>query len=141
MNKITGYLMAPVRGRDGDDVLPEVKWANVQKAIEIGNTLRAAFPCLDLYVPHESETIIDQLWQNGLSSDKITDATAQIAVCKNVSFVFEGNGISEGMAKEIKAVRDVDKAIIYFTEITEKTKAEIAYGLSQLNVYQEAAGE
>ena len=136
MNKISAYLMAPVRGRDGDNVLPEVKWANVQKAIEIGNALRTAFPCLDLYVPHESEIIIDQLWRNGLPTDKITDATAQIATCKKVSFVFEGDGISEGMAKEIRAVRDAGRRMIYFIEINEVTKIAIAVVLSEFNEYQ-----
>ena len=132
MDKISAYLMAPVRGRDGDDVLPAVKWANVQKAIEIGNALRAAFPCLDLYVPHESETIIDQLWQNGLSSDKITDATSQIAIHKDISFSFEGNGVSAGMEKERKAVHDAGKQVIHFVEIDEALKEGIASILSEL---------
>ena len=141
MTKISAYLMSPCRGRDGDDVLPEVKWANVQKAIEIGNALRIAFPCLDLYVPHESEIIIDQLWRNGLPTDKITDATAQIAVRKDISFAFIGDGVSEGMAKEIKAVADAGRPVIYFIEINEETEKRIAFALAELDVYQETAEE
>ena len=145
MNKITAYLMSPCRGRDGDDVLPEVKWANVQKAIEVGNALRVAFPCLDLFVPHEHEEVIDQLWQLGLSGDKITDATAQIAARKDISFSFEGNGVSAGMEKETKAVHDVGKQVIHFVEIDEELREGVAPILLELrqNVCQpqEAAEE
>jgi hypothetical protein len=132
MDKIPAALIAPCRGKDGDNVLPEVKWANVQKAIEVGDALRRHFPMLDLFVPHAHEEVIDQLWRNGLSSDEITDATAQIAARKVISFCYEGDGISEGMKKEINVVTAAGKPIILFTELDEETQGEIAITISAI---------
>lgn len=132
MRKITAYLMAPCRGRDGDNVLPEVKWANVQKAIEIGSALRNAFPCLDLFVPHEHEVVIDQLWRDGLSSDKIIDATSKIAQSKEISFCFDGDGASEGMAREIDTVTEIGKPVVYFAQLDDETMEKIAIELHKI---------
>lgn len=131
-HKISAYLAAPVRGKLGDAVSPEEKWANVQKAIRIGYSIRQAFPSLDLFIPHEHEVIIDQLWRNGLSSKDIITATSQIAIVRDFMIVFEGDGIGEGMAREIDVVGKTDKPIIYFDLFNEEARREIAKVMSEI---------
>ena len=123
---ITAYFAAPVRGRLGDAVDSKVKWDNVQKAIRIGWTIRQAFPSLELFIPHEHEIVIDQLWRNGLPSHDIITATAQIAVTKDFAIVYDGDGITEGMTREIDTLTGAGKKIIYFDNLNEETREEIA---------------
>lgn len=131
-HKTSAYLMAPCRGRLGDAVSPEEKWANVQKAIRIGFSIRRAFPSLDLFVPHEHEIVIDQLWRNGLSSFDVITATAQIAATKDFSLAYDGDGISDGMIREIDVVSKANKPIVYFDLFDEEAKKEIAKAMSNL---------
>ena len=43
MDMITGYFMAPVRGKDGDNVSREKKWENIRIALNIAEWLKRKF--------------------------------------------------------------------------------------------------
>ena len=106
MQKITAYFGAPVRGKDGENVSDEVKAENVKRGIRIGQLIRQIFPDLDLYIPHEHEEVIHELWRNGIAGDEIVKATTSIALKKDFGIFYTGHGTSEGMAKEMKAMEE-----------------------------------
>lgn len=129
---ITAYFMAPVRGHLGDAVSPEEKWANVQKGVEIGRAIRRHFPEIDLFIPHEHEEIIDELWRQGLASDGIINATCTVAKRKDFSICYDGDGISGGMGREIDEVSRIGKPIVYIDQISDETEEAIAYMLNEI---------
>ncbi len=131
-HKITAALIAPVRGKLGDAVDPKEKLDNVQVGIQLGYAIRQAFPSLDLFCPHEHETVIDKLWKNGLASSDIITATSQIAAGKDFCLVYDGNGISTGMAREIGVVTEAGKKIVYFDLFNEEAREEIAMTMSKI---------
>lgn len=131
-HKITAYLAAPVRGKEGDAVDPKKKWDNVQAAMQLGFAIRQAFPSLELFIPHENEVIIDQLWRNGLSSGDIITATAMIAASRDFMLVYDGDGISTGMAREIDVVSGAGKPIVYFDLFDEEAKESIAKVMTEM---------
>ncbi len=131
-HKLTAALIAPVRGKLGDTVDPKEKLDNVRVGIQLGYAIRQAFPSLDLFCPHEHETVIDKLWKNGLASSDIITATSQIAAEKDFCLVYNGNGISAGMAREIDVVTEAGKPIVYFDLFNEEAREEIAKVMSEL---------
>ena len=106
---ITAYLMAPVRGIGGDNVSDEEKQDNVDKAIAVGKAIRQAIPELDLYVPHEHEEIIDQIWKDWLTGDQIVQSCIPLAVKRDIGIHWTGNGWSGGVDKERKARDEAGK--------------------------------
>lgn len=122
----TAYLLSPCRGHNGNLVSAEEKEANVRRAIEIANTIRAKFPDLYLYCPHESEIIVDELWRGGVSSDRIIAACCRIAARMDIGIVYEKYGISEGMASEMGTMKANNKPLVYVFEMDDSDFAEIA---------------
>ena len=112
MQKITAYFGAPVRGKDGDGVSDEVKAENVKRGMAIGRLIRRAFPDLDLYIPHEHEEVIHELWRNGIAGETIVKATTAIALKKDFGIFYTGHGISDGMAKEMEAMEEAGIPVI-----------------------------
>lgn len=139
-HKISAYLAAPVRGKPGDAVDPKEKWDNVQAAVQLGYAIRQAFPSLLLFVPHENEVVIDRLWHNGLPSDDIITATSQIAAAKDFMIVYDGDGISAGMAREIDVVSKAGKPIVCFDLFNEEAKEEIAMVMQKLKGLKDETG-
>jgi len=128
---ITGYLMAPVRGSNGDSVSAEVKLENVRFGIELGLSIRLAMPSLDLFIPHLHEEVIDELWRLGLESDKILDACCNIAVSKDVGLLYDGHGVSSGMQREWDALCRAGKEVIVFDSFDDDVRAEIVFAMSR----------
>jgi len=122
----TAYFMAPVRGKDGESVSAEVKAANVKKGVEIGLAIRRNFPEIDVYIPHEHEEIIDILWHNGVSGDRIVAASCEIAVKRDIGLMYTGNGISKGMADEYDAMSLAGKPVVAFSAYDEATRKNIS---------------
>lgn len=131
-HKSTAYLAAPVRGKFGDAIDPKKKWDNVQVAMQLGDSIRRVFPSLELFIPHEHEIIVDRLLRNGLSSDDVITATAQIAADRDFMIVYNGDGISEGMMREMSAVYKAGKPIVYFDLFNEEAREEIAKMMSKI---------
>ncbi len=127
---ITAYLCAPVRGKDGDKVKPEVKWDNVKRAIVLGRKIRERFPELELFIPHEHEVIIDTLQQHGLNSDDIIEACCDIVSMKDLIIVYCGDGISAGMNREIDAA--CLESTVYIDSWNEEAELEIAKGITEV---------
>ncbi len=132
MDIITGYFAAPVRGKGGDDVDPQTKLENVELGIAIGQSIAEAFPCLDLYIPHEHEDMIDSLCRNGVSSKQILDACCDILGTKQLLIVYTGNGVSSGMETEIKFAWETDMSIIQFDSWGDHARERIARAMMEV---------
>ena len=130
--KATGYLIAPVRGADGEDVSADVKLANVRFGIELGRSIRLAIPSLDLFIPHEHEEIIDMMWRQGLSSDIILDACCEIAASKDIGLLYDGHLISDGMQREWDRRSMAGMETIVFDSFDDIVKAEIILAMSRI---------
>ncbi len=136
---ITAYFCAPVRGRNGDDVLPEVKRANENIGIALGQTVALAFPELDLFIPHEHEVVIDALWRKGLATTAILDACCDIIKERQILIAYTGNGISNGMAREIKYAESRNIPVIKFVEWDNSVKECICRAIA--NIHSAASAE
>ncbi len=132
MDKITGYFMAPVRGKDGDTVDAAMKLQNVQKAIEIGRSIRGSIASLDLFIPHEHEEIIDMLWRQGTSSIAILDACCAVAVTKQIGILYDGNGVSGGMEREWAALTEAGIEVVIFDTWNEEAREEIVLAMARV---------
>ncbi len=130
---ITAYFCAPVRGRNGDDVLPEVKRANENIGIALGQTVALAFSELDLFIPHEHEVVIDALWRRGLATNAILDACCDIIEERQVLIAYIGNGISGGMAREIKHAENKGIPVIKFVEWDNSAKECICRTIASIH--------
>lgn len=129
----TAYFMAPVRGRAGDSVSAEKKASNVEKGKQIGQTIRGDFPCLDIYIPHEHEDIVDAMWRNGVPSEDIVKASCDVALSRDFGIAYIGDGISKGMGAEIDAMMKADKIVITFVEYDEHTRNKISWAAQNAN--------
>jgi len=125
--KVQAAFSAPVRGQAGELVGTKEKQENVDFGLGLGITLQLAFPeSLDLYIPHEHEEIIDELWRNGVPGDAIVAACCQIIKTKQLLIVFTGHGISSGMQEEIRAAEELGLVIFRFAEWGEQAKECLA---------------
>ena len=130
---VTAYFMAPVRGKLGDDVDPAEKWENVEKGIAIGRKIRALFPCsLDLFIPHEHEELVEAFIKNGMVSEEVLAACCDIALSKDFAIVYDADGISSGMQREIDAMSAAGKTIVYIDDVDEEAREEIALVVNEL---------
>ena len=126
MRKATGYLCAAVRGKDGDNVSQEKKWANIRVALQIGFEIRRKFPDLVLYIPHEHEELVELLLDEGVTTETLLRAMSRLAAKKDILFVYTGNGTGGGMRQEIDAVEEAGKEMVFFPELNEKKEEEMA---------------
>ena len=130
MRKVTGYLIAPVRGRPTEAeaclVSQEEKWGNINRAKQIGWEIRRRFPDLELYVPHEHEEFVEALSEEGVTTTILLWAMSRLAAKRDISFVYVGGGISSGMRQEIDAVEEAGKEMVFFPELNEKKEEEMA---------------
>jgi len=124
---VTGYLIAPVRGHDGDNVSPETKQANVDSGVRLAWAIRKTFPKLNLYAPHESERIVGLFWQHGdISADTIVERCIEIMLECDIVIAFIGQGISEGMEREMETAIENNKPLIEFEIWDDAAKQQIA---------------
>lgn len=140
--RVKAYFCAFVRGRNGDQATDEEMAENIQRALEVANAIRTAFPeTLDLFVPHEHETIIHQLWRDeSVTSDQIIDACCKILEPMPMVVVYRP--ISGGMRKEIdKAVSCGDKVIVAFDSFDDFQKERIAHGILEAKRCKYAQGD
>lgn len=133
MRKVTGYLVAPVRGKpteaEAQLVSQEEKWANINRAKQIGFEIRRRFPDLDLYVSHDHEEFIEALLEEGVTTVILLWAMSRLAAKRDISFVYVGDGISSGMTQEIDAVEEAGKEMVFFSELSEKKEKEMAIAI------------
>ena len=129
---ITAYICAPVRGKEGNRVTHKVKWDNVNKAIALGLKIRARFPQLDLFIPHEHEVIVEALQRRGLSSDDVISACCDIVKTKDLIIVYRGNWISGGMGTEIGTAILCDKTIIDIDGWNGEAELAIAKAINEI---------
>jgi hypothetical protein len=129
---IPAYFGAPVRGKDGDKVDPQVKLDNVAVGIAIGQAIAEAFPRLDLFIPHEHEEIIDVLWRNGVPSQKIIDACREIFGSRKLGIFYTGNGISDGMFQEITFGHENLIPIVEFEKWNDYARERIARQMAEI---------
>ena len=129
----TGYFMAPVRGKDGDDVEHKVKWDNIRIALEVAEWLRRKFPTVKWYVPHRNECFVEALIEVGISTGDIVFAFSIVAANCDFGVVFDGNGISNGMQTEITEMTLAQKPIVCIPETNEAAREQIAQVIASLN--------
>jgi len=61
-----------------------------------------------------------------LPSTDIVTATSQIAVESDISFCWDLNGVSSGMYRELVAVHNARKPVVYFEYVDDEMIAETA---------------
>jgi len=120
------YLAAPVRGHNGDSVPDQEKLANVRAGVIIGDTIRKAFPSLEVFVPHEHEEIIDCLWKKGVSSEQILDACCEVVEKRDLVIVYDAKGITKGMAREVDHATKHGIPVFYMDDFEEETWMALA---------------
>ena len=64
------YFSHSIRGKKGADCTKEEQAINCQNAIDMANTIRAACPWLDLYVPAENEEFVQLAFENKYLTEK-----------------------------------------------------------------------
>ena len=122
--QIKGVLISQVRGEDGDEVKSDLKLANVMVGMRVGQWLRANFPQIHWFIPHDYELAIDWFWCKGiLTSDQILDMTCSFAKNSQIAIVY--NGISEGMRREIQACGAKGVPIVKVSECNNEAKKKI----------------
>lgn len=63
------YLSHTIRGKYGSDATCVQMEANCERAIEVGEQIRAAVPSIDLYIPAESERFVQIAYKRGFLSE------------------------------------------------------------------------
>ena len=71
---------------------------------------------LDLYIPHEHEEVIHELWRNGVKGKEIVKATSNIAIKKDMGIFYTGHGLSDGMAREWEAMINAGRPVVEISE-------------------------
>ena len=95
------YFMAPVRGRDGDDVSGADKAGNISIALQVADWIESNFPSFDLFVPHKYERVLEVAMLHGvLDSTSILDMYVAEAGTYPLGIRFVGNGESPGADRE-----------------------------------------
>ena len=123
---ITAYFMAPVRDPDY-----QVKWDNILFAREIGHAIQDDFPQIELFIPHDHETVIEAAMQYGATDEDILRWCCFIAARQEIGIRYEGHSITEGMALETQAMRTEDKVVIGIESYPEQ-REKIALALNDL---------
>ena len=130
---LTGYLMAPVRGKSGNNATIEEMDANIAEALRVGDWLREKFPEVEWIIPHEHEVIVRQLWQDGyITSEQIVSSCAKLAARCDLCVMYVANGISSGMAEEVVACCIANNPLVFIRSMSEWTKEDIGRAISAL---------
>ncbi len=128
----TAYFMAPVRGANGDESTAEERAANIEKAQMVARSIERRFPDLDLYVPHDHEEIIEELWLHGeVASEDIVWAFCQLAVKRDFGIWYD-HVYSGGCREEQVAMEASDKSVARFSEWGDSAGEAIAATIAEL---------
>jgi len=126
----TAYFMAPVRGKDGDNVERAVKWDNIGKALEVAEWLMRKFPTIKWYIPHRNEIFVEALIDVGVTSEQIVSAFSAIAATKDIGVSYDNDGISSGMCAEAENMRLAGKPVAHISTTNENCREQIACAIA-----------
>lgn len=130
--KLTGFFSAPVRGHDGNNVRHEVKWENIDRALQVAYWLETRFPEVDWFVPHRSERLVEELISDGVTTETVLAAFARVAGTRDICVFYDWQGFSEGMCLEREAVVAYDKSTVVIEEAGEDAEVDIALTIQEV---------
>ena len=132
--KIRAYASHPIRGKKGKEALPETMEANNRKAIRWGKKLWVHFGSdLVMYIPGASGRWAEIGMAKGyLTIDQILDIDCEIVAESDVVLVFDWEGISGGMAREIDKAKELGIPYRVITDVKEDDLKALKIWLEQL---------
>jgi len=131
--KLTGYLMAPVRGLSGDNATIEEIDANIAEALRVGDWLREKFPEVKWIIPHEHEVIVRQLWLDGyITSEQIVSSCTKLAARCDLGVMYIANGISSGMGEEVAACCVAHRPLVLVRTTSKWAEKDVSRAISAL---------
>jgi hypothetical protein len=132
--QVKAYLAMPYRGPLGDMATKEDIAGNIEKAIQIGQAIKARFPRhLEIYIPHiDSELQTDIRDESGriTNSDSILDR----CICKlaDCDILIHCGDISSGMALEIDFAQKVMPVVAFPMDYSDGDFEPIAVAMWQV---------
>ena len=116
------YLSHSIRGKAGLDASQDIQAQNCRDAILVANTLRKLFPKLELYVPAENETFVQNAYDIGCLTIKqiLWIDCSIIDNCDGLLvYVPQGDELQGGRLVEYRHAMVTNKPVAVFNKVSE----------------------